>query len=58
LLANFKDIVTRLEKQKVVIDQAIAVLREFDEGDVAASETPKTRSPAKAVKKAAPKLVM
>jgi hypothetical protein len=58
LLGNFKDIVTRLEKQKVAIDQAIAALREFDEGDVAASETPKTGRPAKAVKKAAQKRVM
>jgi hypothetical protein len=58
LLGNFHDIVTRLEKQKVAIDQAIAALRAFDDGDVAAAETPKTDRPRKAVKKATQKRVM
>jgi hypothetical protein len=58
LLGNFHDIVARLEKQKVAIDQAIAALRAFDDGDVAASETPKTDRPRTAVKKATKKRVM
>ena len=58
LLGNFHDIVTRLEKQKVAIDQAIAALRAFDDGDVAASETPKTDGLRKTGKKAAQKRVM
>jgi hypothetical protein len=58
LLGNFKDIVTRLEKQKVAIDQAIAALREFDEGDVVAAETPKAGGATKAVKKVAKKRIM
>jgi hypothetical protein len=58
LLGNFRDIVTRLEKQKVAIDQPIVALRAFDDGDVAASETLKTDRPRKAAKKATKKRVM
>jgi hypothetical protein len=40
LLGNFKEIIARLEAQKRAIDQAIAALSEFDEGDVPKSSTP------------------
>jgi len=57
LLGNFKDIINRLEQQKVAIDKAIAALREFDDGESSESERPKAKA-AKAVKKAAKKRVM
>lgn len=55
MLGNFEDIIARLEKQKIAIDQAISALREFDESDVTESAAPKTVRHAKAVKKAAAK---
>ncbi len=45
---NFKDIISRLEQQKVAIDKAIAALREFDGGEIAETETPKSKYAAKA----------
>jgi hypothetical protein len=58
LLDNFKEIIARLEQQKGAIDKAIAALREFDQGDSAAVESPKTAMSTKAVKKVAKKRVM
>ena len=55
--SNFKDIINRLEQQKVTIDKAIAALREFDDSEIAETERPKSKV-AKAVKKAAKKRVM
>jgi hypothetical protein len=58
LLGNFKDVVAQLEKQKAAIDQAIAALRAFDEGNPATFEAPKAGRPAKTVKKTGKKRVM
>jgi len=58
LLGNFKDIISRLEQQKVAIDKAIAALRDFDGSGIAETETPKSKYAAKAVKKAGKKRVM
>ncbi len=41
MLGNFKDVIARLEAQKVAIDKAIATLREFDEGGVSELATKK-----------------
>jgi hypothetical protein len=49
--SNFKDIITRLERQKAAIDKALAALHEFDDGDAAESATPKKSVAKKAVKK-------
>jgi hypothetical protein len=40
MLGNFKDIITRLQKQKTAIDRALAALGEFVEGDAAVPATP------------------
>jgi hypothetical protein len=40
-LSNFRDIIFRLEQQKVAIDRAIAALRDFDEGARAVPVPPK-----------------
>jgi hypothetical protein len=58
LLGNFKEIIARLEEQKRAIDKAIAVLSEFDEGDVPKSSTPTAKHSGIAVKKATKKRVM
>jgi hypothetical protein len=58
LLGNFKEIIARLEEQKRAIDQAIAALSEFDEGDVPKSSTPAAKRSGIAVKKATKKRVM
>jgi NAD(P)H-dependent flavin oxidoreductase YrpB (nitropropane dioxygenase family) len=51
---NFKDIISRLEQQKVSIDAALAALREFEGGDTEITPR-KVGRPAKAVKKATKK---
>jgi hypothetical protein len=58
MLGNFKDVISRLEQQKAAIDNAIATLREFDEGDVSVLAASNVRGPAKTVKRAAKKRVM
>jgi hypothetical protein len=58
LLGNFKDITDRLEHQKAAIDKAIAILREFDGGEVGETEKPESKRAAKAVKKAITKRTM
>ena len=58
MLGTFKDIINRLEQQKVAIDKAIATLREFDCGEIAEIEKPKSKHAAKAVEKAGKKRVM
>jgi pyruvate/2-oxoacid:ferredoxin oxidoreductase beta subunit len=58
LLGNFKGITDRLEQQKAAIDKALVILREFDGGEVAETEKPKSKRVAKAVKKAAKKRAM
>jgi hypothetical protein len=51
MLGNFKDIITRLEKQKAAIDRALAALHEFDDGAVAESAVPRKTAAKKAAKK-------
>jgi hypothetical protein len=51
MLSNFKDIITRLEKQKAAIDRALAALHEFDEGAVAESAQPRKAATKKVAKK-------
>jgi hypothetical protein len=58
LLGNLKDIINRLERQKAAIDKAIAALGEFDDGEIAETEGPKSNHAVKAVKKAGKKRVM
>jgi hypothetical protein len=58
LLGNFKDITDRLEQQKAAIDKAIAILREFDGGEIPETEKPKSKRATKAVKKATKKRAM
>ncbi len=58
MLSNFKDIITRLEKQKASIDRALAALREFDSDESVGSTVRKAGRPAKAVTNTGKKRVM
>ena len=58
MLGNFKEIIARLEEQKRAIDQAIAALSEFDEGEVPKSSTQTAKRSGIGLKKATKKRVM
>jgi hypothetical protein len=51
LLGDFKEVISRLEGQKVAIDKAISVLREFEGGAVVEQATPRKVVSKKAAKK-------
>ncbi len=51
MLGNFKDLIASMEARKEAIDQAITVLRKFDESDSSDSAPPKKARAKKAVKK-------
>ncbi len=55
MLGSMKDVIERLEKQKAAIEQALSILREFENGSTAELPTPKTPKPTGPVKKAAKK---
>jgi hypothetical protein len=50
-MSNFKDIIAALEQQKAAIDNAIAVLNEFEGNEPVTKESLKRGRPAKAIEK-------
>jgi len=51
MLSTFRDVISRLEHQKITIEKAIAALREFDDGNISESAAPKNTSTRKAKRK-------